>query len=97
MYSPGPEISATDANAESARATQEGAQNRDTQDGTNISNKASLQPTGASATGIPVREGTNSNSGMKMDDGTSARDENDNKESGQRRSIISSIRLVFAQ
>jgi len=92
----GPEIS-TDPNAESARATQEGAQNlnKDVADGVNASNKASLGGANLQPSTSAQREGTNSNGGgQKLDEGNSGRDENENRETGQRRSIISSIRCV---
>jgi hypothetical protein len=88
----GPEVGAADPNAESARATQEGVpgtNNVQTQDGLNASNKVSL---GGPQLGGAGRDGTNSNGGLKQDEGNSGRDENDNKEPGQRRSLISSIR-----
>lgn len=91
----GPEIS-TDPNAESARATQEGAQNLNKEvgtDGINASNKASLGGANLQPSTSVQRDGTNSNGGgQKADEGNSGRDENDNRETGQRRSIISSIR-----
>jgi hypothetical protein len=89
----GPEVGAADPNAESARATQEGVpgtNNVQTQDGLNVSNKVSLG--GPQLGGGAGRDGTNSNGGLKQDEGNSGRDENDNKEPGQRRSLISSIR-----
>lgn len=89
-----PEISVADPNAESARATQEGAPNANkesNQEGVNASNKASLGGQNAQIGGSVQRDGASS-SGQKMDDGNNGRDDNENKESGQRRSIISSIR-----
>jgi hypothetical protein len=87
----GPDANATDANAESARATQEGAQNlnKDSNQEGITSNKASMGPNVALGGSIQ-REGTNS-VGQKAEENV-GRDENDNKEPGQRRSIISSIR-----
>ena len=57
------------------------------------SNKASLGGVNAAPTSAAQRDGTNSTGGgHKVDEGNSGRDENDNREGGQRRSIISSIR-----
>lgn len=87
----GPEIS-VDVNNENTNGAGEGtpAAPREGENGVAASNKASLQ----SATGnaaAPVAVG--SSGGVKVsEEGVSGREESDNKEGGQRRSIISSIR-----
>lgn len=86
----GPEIS-VDVNNENPNAAGDGTTGapREGENGAAASNKASQSAAGNAA--APVAVG--SSGGVKVsEEGVSGREESDNKEGGQRRSIISSIR-----
>lgn len=86
----GPEIS-VDMNNENPTTGGDGAGAVPQGDsGAAASNKASMPSAGGNAAAA-VPAASSGVSGIKGDEGVSGRDEGDNKEGGQRRSIISSI------